>query len=105
MEHIAEYNEKNEAIRKVDLKEPNKMWQHPWQLSHRVRLHETLKKFAIQENGKGKPAVLHLSSKVLEVDPESATITLADNRTITADLVLGADGIYVSHRMYCFDIV
>ena len=99
MDFIAEYNDKHEAIRKLDLREPNKIWQHPWQLSHRVRLHEALKKAATSEEGKGKPATLHLSSKVLQVDPDSATLEFADSSKITADLVIGADGIHVSREM------
>lgn len=96
MSHLAEYNEKGVETRKVDLTERNKIWQHPWMLVHRVRLHDKLKQVATGRDGKGRPAELHLSSKVLEVDVENATITLEGGDKIQADLILGADGIYVS---------
>jgi 2-polyprenyl-6-methoxyphenol hydroxylase-like FAD-dependent oxidoreductase len=63
----------------------------PWQLVHRARLHEALKKTAISFG-----AVLNTSSKVIQVDPDAATLELADRREIKADLIIGADGIYVS---------
>ena len=34
------------------------------------------------------------SSEVVSVDDESGTVTLADGRQITADLIVGADGPY-----------
>lgn len=93
---LAEYNEKGVETRKVDLQEQNKMWQHPWMLVHRVRLHDRLKLVATAKEGKGTPAQLHLSSKVVEVDPENSTFVLETGVRVQADLILGADGIYVS---------
>jgi 2-polyprenyl-6-methoxyphenol hydroxylase-like FAD-dependent oxidoreductase len=55
---------------------------------------------ATLEDGAGKPAVLHVLSKVLEVDPETATIKLDNGEVVTADLVLGADGIYSKTRTF-----
>lgn len=100
MSHLAEYNEKGVETRKVDLTEQNKMWQHPWMLVHRVRLHDKLKQIATGKDGKGRPAELHLASKVLAVDTENATITLEGGDKIQADLILGADGIYVSQSTF-----
>lgn len=91
MLQLAEYNEKGETQRLADLREPSKMWQHPWQLVHRVRLHNNLKKTA-QEAG----AILNLSSRVAEVDPEKGTLTFESGKIINADVIVGADGIYVS---------
>lgn len=93
---LAEYNEKGVETRKVDLQEQNKMWQHPWMLVHRVKLHDRLKQVAAGKEGKGTPAELHLSSKVVEVDPENASFVLETGEKVQADVVLGADGIYVS---------
>jgi 2-polyprenyl-6-methoxyphenol hydroxylase-like FAD-dependent oxidoreductase len=70
---------------------PIKMWQHPWQLVHRARLRDVLK-----ENVTSLGAVLNTSSKLLEVNPETATLRLEDGREIKADGIVGADGIYVS---------
>jgi 2-polyprenyl-6-methoxyphenol hydroxylase-like FAD-dependent oxidoreductase len=95
---LAEHNDKGETMRTMDLEESSKMWQHPWQLVRRIRLHETLKNFVTTEKGPGKPAVLHTSSRVVEVDPATATIVLENGSKIQADLVLGADGIYSKTR-------
>lgn len=98
MSQLAEYDEKGAETRRVDLTEQNKMWQHPWMLVHRVRLHDRLKQVATADMGDGRPAVLHLSSKVVAIDVDNATITLENGDRIQADLILGADGIYVSMR-------
>jgi salicylate hydroxylase len=37
---------------------------------------------------------LRLSSRVVAVDPESMTLTLANGETVHADIVIGADGIH-----------
>lgn len=73
-----------------------KMWQNPWQLTHRVHLHEELKRLATSNDGKGPPAVLHTSAKVVDIDPQKATVTLETGEVYTGDLVLGADGVWVS---------
>jgi salicylate hydroxylase len=38
----------------------------PWFFAHRVDLHEELKRLATQEEGEGKPAVVHLKSEVIK---------------------------------------
>ena len=83
-------------IKEIDLSMPNKMWQHPWQLIHRVALHDKLKAVATAKEAPGRPAALYTSSKVASVDPDAGTLTFADGSTRTADLIIGADGIYVS---------
>lgn len=96
MSRLTEYDQSGVETRRVDLTEQNKIWQHPWMLVHRVRLHDKLKQVATGAEGQGRPAELHLSSKVVEVDTESATITLERGDKIQVDLILGADGVYVS---------
>lgn len=75
-------------------------------LSHRVALHEELKRQATSPDGAGIPAVLQTSSVVTAVDPETATVTLEDGSSFSGDLVLGADGVSVrtcpaSPRAHC----
>lgn len=82
-------------IKEIDLTIPNKMWQHPWQLVHRVALHDKLKAVATAKDAPGTPANLYTSSKVANVDPDAGTLAFADGSTRTADLIIGADGIYV----------
>jgi 2-polyprenyl-6-methoxyphenol hydroxylase-like FAD-dependent oxidoreductase len=98
---VKEYTSKGDVIKKIDITESSKLWQNPWQLSHRVRLHETLKKTATSPDGVGTPANLHVSSRVAAVDPQSATVTLENGEIIQADLVVGADGLRVSLFQHC----
>ena len=67
-------------------------------LAHRVRVHEALKKAAIDLEGTGSPCELHLACSVSSVDPQTATITFANGSTITGDVVIGADGVHSKTR-------
>jgi salicylate hydroxylase len=69
---------------------------YPWQLCHRIDLHNALKEIATREKGEGKPVVIHLQSKVAAVDVEKTTITLRDGKVVESDLIIGADGVHVS---------
>jgi len=77
---------------------PNQVWQHPWLLAHRVHLHEALKKAATAVEGKGWPAELHTSSKVVEVNANNSSISLEDGRSFQGDVVIGADGVHSATR-------
>lgn len=94
MQFLTEYTAEGIETRHIDLEEPNKLWQHSWLLAHRVHLHDALKNAAIGSEGKGQPAKLFLSSRVLNVDPETAFLTLEDGKTFQGDLILGADGLH-----------
>jgi 2-polyprenyl-6-methoxyphenol hydroxylase-like FAD-dependent oxidoreductase len=93
---MAEYNIKNEKIRDAELKEAHSIWQHPWHLVHRVRLHEELKKRATSLDGPGKPAVLKTCSRVSDVDQVQGIVYLENGETYKGDVVIGADGVHVS---------
>lgn len=96
MDRIQERLSPGSVMKDIDCSVPNKQWQHEWLLSHRVNLHEKLKSLATSEEGQGPPAKLHTSSKVVSLDPEKGEVKLADGTTVVGDVVLGADGIYVS---------
>ncbi|KAJ7097364.1 hypothetical protein C8R44DRAFT_369609 [Mycena epipterygia] len=64
---------------------------------HRVDLHEELKRLATGE-GSGEPARLMLGCQVVACDPLEGKVTLKDGRIITADVILGADGIHSTVR-------
>jgi 2-polyprenyl-6-methoxyphenol hydroxylase-like FAD-dependent oxidoreductase len=93
---VTEYNADNELLRDVDLSEPNKLWQHPWQLVHRVHLHEELKRRATSPSGEGVPVVLKTCSRVIDVDASSATAVLENGESVHGDVLIGADGVHVS---------
>lgn len=96
MQYMEERTEKGDKVKDMDLRGMNAQWQHPWHLSHRINLHEKLKKIATAEDGDGTPARLHTSSKIVSVDADKGQVSLADGTTVTGDVILGADGIYVS---------
>jgi 2-polyprenyl-6-methoxyphenol hydroxylase-like FAD-dependent oxidoreductase len=68
-------------------------------LSHRVQLHEELKRKALCPEADGIPAVLKTSSIVADVDPDTATVTLEDGSSFSGDVVLGADGVSVMNTL------
>ncbi|KAI7789009.1 fad binding domain protein [Diaporthe eres] len=98
MQYMEERNEQGDKLKDMDLRGMNAQWQHPWHLSHRINLHEKLKKVATAEEGVGTPARLHTSSKIVSVDAEKGQVSLADGTTVTGDVILGADGIYSKSR-------
>lgn len=73
-------------------------WQHPWQLAHRVGLHSELKRMATTEDGPGKPAVLKLRSRVVDVNTAEGIVTLEDGEVVQSDVVVGADGVHSKTR-------
>ncbi|KAI0817648.1 hypothetical protein GGR55DRAFT_621326 [Xylaria sp. FL0064] len=97
---VVERSFTGEIIRDVDLITPNKMWQHPWQLVHRVALHNKLKETATNKAGPGIPAVIKLSKKAVEVEADVGIVTLEDGTLVTADVVIGADGVYSRMRRF-----
>ncbi|KAL1897604.1 hypothetical protein Sste5346_003910 [Sporothrix stenoceras] len=70
----------------------------PWLLTHRVHLHEELKRRAMAPEDEGPPAVLRTSCPVVDVDPESGIVTLESGEMITGDVILGADGAHSKSR-------
>lgn len=71
----------------------------PWQLSHRIDLHEALKAKATSLHGPGVPVTIHLRSKVIDCDPARPSLTLADGSQVQGDLLIGADGVHVCHSL------
>ncbi|RYP29683.1 hypothetical protein DL767_006635 [Monosporascus sp. MG133] len=94
MERITEYDANNSITREADLTEANKIWQHPWHLVHRVHLHEELKRHATSSEGEGVPAELKTSSRVVDIDPATATAVLESGERVQGDVVIGADGVH-----------
>ncbi|KAL7271024.1 hypothetical protein RUND412_006239, partial [Rhizina undulata] len=72
--------------------------ERPWQLIHRVDLHNKLKEMAVDPDRNGTPVEIHLSSRAVDVDTETATITLENGEKHEADVVIGADGVHSALR-------
>ncbi|KAK4234683.1 hypothetical protein C8A03DRAFT_37519 [Achaetomium macrosporum] len=98
MERLTEYDANNNVTRDIDLTEPNKQWQHPWHLVHRVHLHEELKRRATSPEGEGVPAELRTFSRVVDVDPAAGTAVLENGQVVQGDVIVGADGVHSVSR-------
>ncbi|KAK7063439.1 FAD/NAD(P)-binding domain-containing protein, partial [Favolaschia claudopus] len=62
-------------------------------------LHEELIRLALDEtDSKSPPPKLLLGTKVVNCDPDAGTVDLSNGETISADLVIGADGIHSTIR-------
>jgi salicylate hydroxylase len=66
----------------------------PWYMAHRADLHTALKDLAIDAQSPGRPVHIFTRSKVVEIDPDVGAITFANLSTVTADLVVAADGVH-----------
>jgi salicylate hydroxylase len=60
---------------------------------HRADLHEALKQRATSPAFPGREATVRTSSRVVDCDCERGTVVLASGEVISADLIVGADGI------------
>ncbi|PWY90701.1 salicylate hydroxylase [Aspergillus heteromorphus CBS 117.55] len=87
------YTPSGEPLAVIDSKEDAAKWRHKWSLVHRAHLHEGLK-VAAEAPGPGTPAQLHTSSKIVDIDPENATLTLESGETFKGDVIIGADGVH-----------
>ncbi|KAL4902007.1 hypothetical protein BDW74DRAFT_187021 [Aspergillus multicolor] len=68
----------------------------PWLQAHRLDLHNELRRVATDTEGPGKPVEVTLRAQVVDYDMENGSITLADDTTHSADLIIGADGVHGS---------
>ncbi|ERT00359.1 salicylate hydroxylase [Sporothrix schenckii 1099-18] len=69
----------------------------PWFLTHRVDLHEELKRLATEPESPqapGRPAQVALRTKVVKYNTADTSITLDNGDVVQADVVIAADGIY-----------
>ncbi|KAJ5080888.1 hypothetical protein N7456_013598 [Penicillium angulare] len=92
-ELLREYTPDGKPVHVAPIKEHASLWRHRWLLVHRAHFHEGLKE-AAQGPGKGRPAILHKASKVVDVDPHKATVTLENGEVIEGDVLIGADGVH-----------
>jgi salicylate hydroxylase len=65
---------------------------------HRQDLHSYLMKAATSTMRAGPAAVIRTNSRVIACDCEAGTVVLQNQETLTADLVVGADGIHSNLR-------
>jgi 2-polyprenyl-6-methoxyphenol hydroxylase-like FAD-dependent oxidoreductase len=97
-EWVTERRSNGELVFSKDVRGLVHVFPYPWQLIHRVDLHNALKDIATSPVGKGPPATLHLRSRVESVDVEKASLTLESGSTHTGDFIIAADGIHSKIR-------
>ena len=81
-----------EPVAKVDLSSAEHMFGAPIWAVHRVDLHKELRRLATSETEPGCPVQIHLASEVIAASKDGS-IMLKNNSELTADLVIGADGL------------
>jgi salicylate hydroxylase len=67
----------------------------PWYFSHRVDLHNELKRLALNGSDGFPGAKLHLAKPVVDVDCENGVLKFEDGSTVRKDVIVGADGVHV----------
>lgn len=68
-------------------------WGIPYYMFHRVDMHTMLLDAATSEEGEGIPCSVVVDHIATSCDPEAGTVTFENGETITADLIVGGDGI------------
>lgn len=98
MNRHTEYGTDGSEIRSLDLTVSGKMWQHQWLLVHRVHLHAELQRLVKAHDGQGKPVDLRYSSKVADLEVDTATAILETGERVHGDVLIGADGVFSAAR-------
>ncbi|KAJ6627398.1 salicylate hydroxylase [Mycena sp. CBHHK59/15] len=68
-------------------------WGNVYNMFHRQDMHATLLKTATSAEGKGTPCKVFIDHICDTVDAEAGTVAFKNGATVTADIVIGADGI------------
>ncbi|KAJ7499344.1 salicylate hydroxylase [Mycena latifolia] len=68
-------------------------WGNVYNMFHRQDMHKTLLETATSTEGKGTPCKVFIDHICDTVNAEAGTVTFKNGVTITADLIIGADGI------------
>ncbi|PYI05107.1 FAD/NAD(P)-binding domain-containing protein [Aspergillus sclerotiicarbonarius CBS 121057] len=91
-EFVSVFDSQGNPVSSKDIRGLRELYPFPWQLSHRIDLHEALKAKATTLNDPGVPVTIHLRSKVVNCDPARPSLTLVDGTEVQGDLLIGADG-------------
>ncbi|KAJ5363870.1 FAD/NAD(P)-binding domain-containing protein [Penicillium cataractarum] len=93
-EFVSVFDSQGNVVSSKDVRNLREIYPFPWQLSHRIDLHEALKAKATSLHGPGVPVTIHLRCKVVGCDPAHASLTLSDGTVVQGDLLIGADGVH-----------
>ncbi|KAJ7234597.1 hypothetical protein C8J57DRAFT_1249156 [Mycena rebaudengoi] len=64
-------------------------------MCRRTDLHDELKRLTLEEDGPGAPVQLHLSTQIVDCDPEAGILTSKSDEKYEADVIIAADGVNV----------
>lgn len=95
-EWISERLVNGDMVFENDLRPLSHAFAYPWQLIHRIDLHNALKSIAMSEDGQGKKVEIFLQSRVAKVDVNLTSIELEGGEVVRGDLIIGADGVHVN---------
>ncbi|KAJ7272312.1 FAD/NAD(P)-binding domain-containing protein [Mycena rebaudengoi] len=62
-------------------------------MCRRTDLHDELKRLALEEDGAGAPVHLHLSTHIVDCDPEAGILTSKSGEKYEANVIIAADGV------------
>ncbi|CAK7221146.1 hypothetical protein SEUCBS140593_004471 [Sporothrix eucalyptigena] len=82
-----------EPVSVYDLDDYEARWGHVYNMFHRQYMHRMLKDAALQDTGKGAPAMLVVNHACEAIDLASGVITFRNGATAQHELIVGADGI------------
>ncbi|KAL4880396.1 hypothetical protein BJY04DRAFT_228671 [Aspergillus karnatakaensis] len=99
-EFVTVYDSQGNTVSSKDVRNLQSVYPYSWKLSHRIDLHEALKHAAVDPDGPGRPALIHLRSRIVGCDCDEPSLTLDNGQTITGDLVIGADGVHSVLRQF-----
>ncbi|KAJ7265854.1 salicylate hydroxylase [Mycena haematopus] len=85
--------ETGKVLNDYKLEKYEEEWGNVYNMFHRQDMHLTLFKTATMTEGKGRPCNVFIDHICDTVDAEAGTVTFKNGTTVTADLIIGADGI------------
>ncbi|KAF8911886.1 salicylate hydroxylase [Mucidula mucida] len=85
--------ETGKILNQYNLDGYEEQWGNVYNMFHRQDMHATLLKTATSPEGEGTPCTVCVDHICESVDYEKGTVTFTNGRTISADLIIGADGI------------
>lgn len=91
--------ETGEILNQYHLHDYEKTWGNVYNMFHRQDMHKMLMDTAISQEGKGVPAEIVMDHIAEDVNTDTGIITFRNGNKVTADLIIGSDGIRSKARV------
>ncbi|KAJ7245198.1 FAD/NAD(P)-binding domain-containing protein [Mycena rebaudengoi] len=92
-EGVVAYSGKSEDGRTVTIQNGGKYDGFKSCMCRRTDLHDELKRLTLEEDGPSAPVRLHLSTQIVDCDPEAGILTSKSGEKYEADVIIAADGV------------